>query len=77
MNKRILVTAAAAFLAAGTLASQAYAAGVKCSGANACKGQGACKSAQNACKGQNGCKGKGFTEAASSTECTAKGGKVM
>ena len=77
MNKRTMATTAAAIFAIGTLASPAFAAGVKCSGANSCKGQSACKSASNACKGQNACKGKGFTEAVTAGECTAKGGKVM
>jgi hypothetical protein len=51
-------------------------AGVQCMGINSCKGQGSCKTAQNACKGQNSCKGTGRVEAASSEECTTKGGTV-
>ena len=77
MDKRTMMTTAAAIFAIGTLASPAFAAGVKCAGANSCKGHGACKTASNACKGQNACKGKGFTEASTAAECTAKGGKVM
>jgi len=78
MNKRtMMTTTAAAIFAIGTLASPAFAAGVKCVGTNSCKGQSACKSASNACKGQNACKGKGFTEISTAAECTAKGGKVM
>jgi hypothetical protein len=77
MNKRTLVTTAAALFAAGTFATTAFAAGVKCGGTNACKGQSACKTASSACKGQNACKGQGFTEAGTSQDCTAKGGKVM
>jgi hypothetical protein len=77
MNKRTLITTAAAIFAAGTFASTAFAAGVKCGASNACKGQSACKSANSACKGQNACKGQGFTEAADAAACTAKGGKVM
>lgn len=77
MNKRTIITTAAAIFAASTLATSAFAAGVNCTGANACKGQSACKSANNACKGQNACKGKGFTEATDAKDCTAKGGKVM
>ena len=77
MNKRTLIVTAAAIFAAGTMASTSFAAGVKCTGANACKGQSACKSANSACKGHNACKGQGFTEAADAKECTAKGGKVM
>jgi hypothetical protein len=77
MNKRTLITTAAAIFAAGSFVTAAHAAGVHCGGTNACKGQSACKSASNACKGQNACKGKGFTEASSSQECNAKGGKVL
>jgi hypothetical protein len=77
MNKRTIITTAAAIFAAGTFASSAFAAGVKCAGANSCKGHSACKSATNACKGQNACKGKGFTEASDAKDCAAKGGKVM
>jgi len=51
-------------------------AAVHCAGINSCKGSGACKGAENACKGQNACKGKGWVDAASTDECTAKGGTV-
>ena len=77
MNKRTLITTAAALFAASTFVTAAHAAGVKCGGTNACKGQSACKSGSSACKGQNACKGQGFTEAADAAACTAKGGKVM
>jgi hypothetical protein len=77
MNKRTLITTAAAIFAAGTFVSPSFAAGVKCSGTNACKGQSACKTASSACKGQNACKGKGFTEASTAQDCTSKGGKVL
>lgn len=78
MNKRTLITTAAAIFAASTfVATSASAQGVKCTGSNACKGQSACKGASNACKGQNACKGHGFTETSTKDECTAKGGKVM
>jgi hypothetical protein len=77
MNNRTLIATAAAIFAASTFATTAFAAGVKCTGANACKGQSACKSATNACKGQNACKGRGFVEASTSDDCKAKGGKVM
>ena len=77
MNKRTLITTAAAIFAVSTFATAAYADGVKCGGSNSCKGQSACKSASSACKGQNACKGQGFTEAADAKDCTAKGGKVM
>ena len=43
MNKRTLITTAAAIFAAGTFATAAHAEGVKCAGTNACKGQSACK----------------------------------
>ena len=70
MNKRTLITTAAALFAASTFVTAAHAAGVKCGGTNACKGQSACKSGSSACKGQNACKGQGFTMAGSSFECT-------
>ena len=77
MNKRTLITTAAALFAASTFVTAAHAAGVKCGGTNACKGQSACKSGSSACKGQNACKGQGFTETSNVQDCTAKGGKVM
>jgi hypothetical protein len=77
MHKRTLLIAAASVFAASTFATTAFADGVKCGGANACKGQSACKSAANSCKGQNACKGQGWSEAATSQECGAKGGKVL
>ena len=77
MNKRTFIATAAAIFAAGGLVTAAHAAGIKCGGTNACKGQSACKSVNNACKGQNTCKGKGFSEASTSIECSAKGGKVL
>jgi hypothetical protein len=58
------------------IATTAHADGVKC-GTNACKGQSACKGAANSCKGQNACKGQGWSEAGTSLECGAKGGKVL
>ena len=70
MNKRTLITTAAAIFAATTFVATANAAGVKCGGLNACKGQSACKGTANACKGQNACKGKGFVNAGSTIECT-------
>jgi hypothetical protein len=77
MTKRTIVATAVAIFAAGTFATAAHAAGVKCGGSNACKGQSACKGTANSCKGQNACKGQGFTEAGTSLECTQKGGKVL
>ena len=78
MNKRTLITTAAAIFAAGTFATAAHAEGVKCAGANACKGQSACKGGSaSPGKGMNSCKGQGWAEAADAKECAAKGGKVM
>jgi len=39
MTKRTVFATAAAIFAAGSFATAAHAAGVKCSGVNACKGQ--------------------------------------
>lgn len=77
MNKRTLITTAAAIFAASTFATAAYADGVKCGGVNSCKGQSACKTASSACKGLNACKGQGWTEAKTAAECTAAKGKVL
>jgi len=79
MTKRARLVASAAILfALGTAASTARAEeGVKCAGINSCKGTSACKTASSSCKGQNSCKGMGWTQAASATECAAKGGKVI
>ncbi len=77
MTKRTIVAAAVSIFAAGTFATAAHAAGVKCGGVNACKGQSACKGAANSCKGQNACKGQGWSESGNTLECTQKGGKVI
>jgi len=79
MTKRSLIAAsAAALFALGGMATVGSAeGGVKCSGINSCKGTSACKTASSSCKGQNSCKGQGWTEAASASECTSKGGKVL
>ncbi len=77
MTKRTLIATAASIFAAGGLITTAHAEGVKCSGTNACKGQSACKSGSSACKGQNACKGQGWSEAATTADCAAKGGKVL
>ncbi len=79
MTKHHLLAASAALLfAVGSAASVAWAdSKVKCGGGNSCKGTSACKTAQNACKGQNSCKGMGWSETATQSECTAKGGKVL
>jgi hypothetical protein len=77
-SKAILVTAmAAAFFAAGTIASVTPAqAEVKCAGANSCKGTSACKTASSTCKGQNSCKGKGWVSTKDEASCKSAGGKI-
>jgi hypothetical protein len=79
MTKRTRLVASAAILfAIGTAASTASAEiSVKCSGINSCKGTSSCKTASSSCKGQNSCKGMGWVQAASASECTAKGGQVI
>ncbi len=77
MDKRTLIITAASIFATGSLVTAAHAEGVRCGGTNACKGQSACAGKTNSCKGQNACKGQGSTEEKSSTDCTAKGGKVL
>ncbi len=79
MITRARLVASAAVLFAIGAATSAAGAGetVKCSGINSCKGTGSCKTASSSCKGQNTCKGMGWTAAASETDCTAKGGKVI
>ncbi len=79
MNKRTMITTAAAIFAAGTLVSTAaFADGVKCAGANACKGQSACKGGTaSPGKGQNSCKGQGWAEVSDAGACAKAGGKVM
>lgn len=77
MTRKTLIATAAAIFAAGSLATTAHAAGVKCSGVNSCKGTSACKTASSSCKGQNSCKGQGFTETTDVATCTAQGGKVL
>jgi len=79
MNKATLVSAtAAALFAVGTMATIANAQStVKCGGINSCKGQSACKMGASSCKGQNACKGQGWSEQASASDCTSKGGKVL
>jgi hypothetical protein len=73
-----LVASAAILFAIGTAASAAGAeTTVKCGGINSCKGTSSCKTASSSCKGQNSCKGMGWTQAASESECAAKGGKVI
>lgn len=75
MDKKLIISAAAALFAAGTIATSAQAQGTnKCYGVNACKGQSACASTRTSCKGQNSCKGKGITVTGTALECTAMGG---
>jgi uncharacterized membrane protein len=75
MDKKFIISTAAALFAAGTIATAAHAQSTnKCYGVNACKGQSACQSYRTSCKGQNACKGKGMTVTGTSLECTALGG---
>ena len=77
MTRKTLIATATAIFAAGSLATSADAAGVKCSGVNSCKGTSACKTASSSCKGQNACKGQGWTETTDVVSCTQQGGKVI
>ena len=81
MTKLSLATAAAALFSAAVVpavqAAESGSTAIKCAGINACKGQSKCATAENACAGQNSCKGKGWLPAASASECTEKGGKVL
>jgi len=77
MTKRSIIVAAASIFAAGTFATSAFAADVKCGGVNACKGQSACKGGASPGKGQNACKGQGWSAAADAKACTDQGGKVL
>ena len=75
MDKKLIISTAAALFAAGTIATAAHAQSTnKCYGINACKGQSACKSYRTSCKGQNACKGQGFS-AMTKDECDAAKGK--
>ena len=75
MDKKFIITTAAALFAAGTIATAAHAQGTnKCYGVNACKGQSACKGGNHACKGLNACKGQGFS-AMTKEKCDAAKGK--
>ena len=65
MTRKTLIATATAIFAAGSFATAAHAAGVKCVGANS-----------SSCKGQNACKGQGWTETTDVVSCTAQGGKV-
>ena len=74
MDKKFIISTAAALFAAGTLATAAHAQSTnKCYGVNACKGQSACKrSYRTSCKGQNACKGQGMSSTGTTLECTAR-----
>jgi uncharacterized membrane protein len=75
MQKNLMLGAAAALFAAGTIATAAHAQATnKCYGVNSCKGQGACASYRTSCKGQNACRGKGMIVTSTTLECTARGG---
>ena len=77
MTRKTLIATATAIFAAGTFATAANAAGVKCSGVNSCKGTSSCKTASSSCKGQNACKGQGWSETRDIASCTSQGGKVI
>ncbi len=75
MDKKFIISTAAALFASGSLATASYAQSTnKCYGVNACKGQSACASHRTSCKGKNDCKGKGITVTGTTLECTALGG---
>ena len=75
MDRKFIISTAAALFAAGTLATAAHAQSTnKCYGVNACKGQSACASYRTSCKGKNACKGQGMTVTGTTLECTARGG---
>jgi hypothetical protein len=75
MDRKLIISTAAALFAAGTLAGAAHAQSTnKCYGLNACKGQSACNSSRTLCKGRNACKGQGITVTGTTLECTARGG---
>ena len=75
MDRKFIITTAAALFAAGTIATAAYGQSTnRCYGVNACKGQSACKSTRTSCKGQNACKGQGITVTGTALECNATGG---
>ena len=75
MDRKFIISTAAALFAAGTLATAAHAQSTnKCYGINACKGQSACNSYKTSCKGKNACKGQGMVVTGTSLECTAVGG---
>jgi uncharacterized membrane protein len=75
VDKRLIVSAAAALFAAGTITTVAHAQSTnKCYGVNSCKGQSACASYRTSCKGKNACKGKGIVITSTTLECVATGG---
>jgi hypothetical protein len=75
MDRKLIISTAAALFAAGTIATAAHAQSTnKCYGLNACKGQSACKSYRTSCKGQNACKGQGIVITGTVLECNATGG---
>jgi len=77
MDKKLIISTAAALFAAGTIATATHAQGTnKCYGINACKGQSACASYRTSCKGKNDCKGKGMTVTGTQLECVASGGST-
>lgn len=84
-KKRLMATAVAAILVAGTLTAFSGNARAteqpadekgECHGVNACKGQGACGGKGHSCAGKNDCKGKGWLKL-TKAECDQKGGKFV
>jgi uncharacterized membrane protein len=75
MDRKFIISTAAALFAAGTIATAAHAQSTnKCYGVNACKGQSACQSTRTSCKGKNACKGQGITVTSTALECVATNG---
>ena len=60
MTRKTLIATATAIFAAGSFATAAHAAGVKCSGVNSCKGTSACKTALVVLQGQEFLQGPGL-----------------
>jgi hypothetical protein len=75
LDKKLIIGAAAAPFAAGTLATTANAQSTnKCYRVNSCKGQSDCTSYRTSCKGKNACRGQGMTVTGTTLECVARGG---
>ena len=78
MNKRTLITTAAAIFAASTFATAAFADGVKCSGTQRLQGPERLQGRQQRLQGPECLQGPGLHRGRrTAQDCTAKGGKVM